>query len=85
LNKRTPNIESRRLIYDSKISKNVSAKVISRKSLRIGDQIKGPAIISEDETTVVISSDFIALVGSDRCLSIIKKSKKSRGIHESKI
>ena len=84
-NKTTPKTESRRLIFDSKISKNVSAKVISRKNLKIGDQIKGPAIISEDETTVVVSSDFMAMVGSDKCLTIIKKSQKSRGIHESKI
>jgi N-methylhydantoinase A len=83
--KKTPKIESRRLIFDSKISKNVSAKVISRKNLQIGDQIKGPAIISENETTVVVSSDFMAMVGSDRCLSVIKKSQKRRGIHESKI
>ena len=58
---------------DTKIGKNVTAKVISRKNLQVGDQIKGPAIISEDETTVVVSSDFIATVGSDKCLTITKK------------
>ena len=84
-NKTTPATESKRLIFDSKIGKNVLAKVISRKNLKIGDQIKGPAIISEDETTVVVSSDFMAMVGSDRCLSVIKKSQKRRGTHESKI
>ena len=60
----------------NKIGKNISAKVISRKNLHIGDQIKGPAIILEDETTVVVSSDFIATVGSDKCLSITKKLLK---------
>ena len=73
LNRRTPKTEARRLVFDSKIGKNVTAKVISRKNLQVGDQIKGPAIISEDETTVVVSSDFIATVGSDKCLTITKK------------
>ena len=82
-NKRTAKTQCRRLIFDSKISKNVLAKVVLRKNLQIGDQIKGPAIISEDETTVVVSSDFMAMVGSDRCLSVIKKSQESKRIHES--
>ena len=74
--KRIIKTESKRLIFDSKIGKNVSAKVIIRRNLRVGDQIKGPAIISEDETTIVLNSDFTATVSSDKCISVNRKISK---------
>ena len=72
LKKRTLKILQKRLIFDSKLQKNVEAKIIARKNLTVGDQIKGPAIISEDETTIVLSSDFTAIVDPDRCINITR-------------
>ena len=72
IKKRALRANSKRLVFDSKLGKNVSAKVILRKTLEIGDQIKGPAIISEDETTIVLSSSFIATVRLDNCISVTK-------------
>ena len=61
-------------MFDSKLGKNVKAKVIPRNHLIEGDQILGPAIISEDETTIIITSNFIATVQSDNCIIVCKNN-----------
>tara|TARA_X000000368_G_C22377087_1_gene427361 strand:- start:60 stop:494 length:435 start_codon:yes stop_codon:yes gene_type:complete len=73
--KTTPiKIQKKRSMFDSKIGKIVKAHVIKRTELTAGDQIFGPAIITEDETTIIISSEFSATVQLDKCIRIEKNN-----------
>ena len=61
-----------RLMFDPKLGKTVSARVVKREDLNEGDQIFGPAIINEDETTIILTSEFAATVQLDKCVSVTK-------------
>ena len=65
-------IKKNRSIFDSKLRKNVKAQLVHRTELTAGDQIVGPAIITEDETTIIVSSEFTATVQIDKCILIEK-------------
>ncbi len=69
-------IEQKRTMFDSKLNKSVNACVIQRNKLNKGDQIFGPAIITEDETTIILTSEFKATVQMDKCIRICKHNTK---------
>ena len=70
-------ISSKRVIFDATLGRDVTAKVIKRTTLKSGDQIYGPAIITEDETTIILTSNFEAVVQSDGCISVTKLKTES--------
>ena len=49
-----------REVFDPALRRLVTADFIPRSSLAIGDSMEGPAIIVEDETSIVVSSEFAA-------------------------
>ena len=67
-------ILSKRSIFDPQLGKQVSAKVINRNELNKGDLIDGPAIITEDETTIVVMSNFKAVVQIDKSIRVSRKN-----------
>ena len=53
---------AQRPLFDPARTEHVSAPVFSRNDLRPGMRIEGPALITEDQTTTVVGSGFVATV-----------------------
>ncbi|MDG2474142.1 MAG: hydantoinase/oxoprolinase family protein [Paracoccaceae bacterium] len=70
--KKIARIKEKRSMFDSKLGREVRAKVIARNQLNEGDEIYGPAIITETETTIILTSNFKATVQMDKCISVQK-------------
>lgn len=58
--KAAPKPQSKRSVYDPSSSRMVSMPVYWRFDLKPGARIKGPAIISEDETSTIVGARFTA-------------------------
>jgi N-methylhydantoinase A len=67
--------ESTRSIFDAKQQIMVEAGLFDRDLLVAGNQISGPAIIVENETTTIVTSTFEAIMQSDRCLLVQRKTR----------
>ena len=63
----------RRDIYDSRRGGLVSAALGARRDMKPGDRVPGPAAITEDETTTIVTSSFEAVLQSDGCLLLTRK------------
>ncbi len=61
-----------RALYNTKLNKDIEAQIFQRKNLRSGNQIKGPAIITEDETTIILTDSCKATALPDGCIDIIR-------------
>ncbi|MGI9482421.1 MAG: hypothetical protein ACR2OR_08695, partial [Hyphomicrobiales bacterium] len=59
-----------RELFDPKLSEFVAAKVIARESMPFGAQVKGPAIVTESETSIIVPVGFSATMQSDGCVLI---------------
>jgi N-methylhydantoinase A len=67
-------IVSTRMLFDAGLAKSVSASVILRDSMRPGQTVQGPAIITEDETTIIVPSSRIAVAQVDGTIDLRKKA-----------
>ncbi|MBW4707010.1 hydantoinase/oxoprolinase family protein [Roseobacter sp. YSTF-M11] len=65
---------TRRQITCDLSGKRVDAEIIDRTELRTGDQVTGPALIVEAQTTTLVSADFTASVDSFGNLLLTKSS-----------
>ncbi len=63
----------RRDVYDSRLGGLVSAALVARRDMKPGDRVTGPAAITEDETTTIVTSSFEAVLQSDGCLLLTRK------------
>ncbi|MBZ0218163.1 MAG: hydantoinase/oxoprolinase family protein, partial [Fimbriimonadaceae bacterium] len=63
-----------REIFDARLQKFVSAGTIERTDLQPGMLVSGPAVITEPETSTIVTSDFEAILQSDGCLLVQSKS-----------
>lgn len=63
-------VSAQRNLFSEAAQQQVSAAVMQRTELNIGDQIVGPAVVVEDETTIVIPEQWQAMVCSDGTLEI---------------
>ena len=68
----TPNT---RYIFDPALDDFTIAKVIERKLLTDTQFLEGPAIIVEDETTIIVPTGFFAEGNEDNSISV-KRVKK---------
>ena len=66
----TATAKARRTIFCPMDQKYVSAQVVPRAALTDGVQIRGPAVITEDETSVVLPPGFEACGRADGCIDI---------------
>ncbi len=64
--------ETRR-VFDPVIGEPVEASVVLRKAMAAGHGIPGPAVITEDETTIVIPESRHAVAQPDGCIDIRSK------------
>lgn len=63
-----------RQLFDPALSVPVASEVVERSAMARGDQVNGPAVVTEDETTIVIPSSRRALRQTDGCIDMIAKN-----------
>ena len=68
---------SKRRIFDAREQAFVEAGIYDRESMVAGSKVAGPAIIVENETTTIVNSAFEAIMQSDLCLLVQRKSRKT--------
>ena len=62
--------DGERGLFDPALSKLVTGSVIDRESLQSGQTIAGPAVIVEDETTIILPSSRKGIRTADGCIDI---------------
>ena len=73
--KTTPiNTDNRRNIFDAREQTFVEAGIYQRESMEVGNEVTGPAIIVENETTTIVTSGYKATMQEDRCLLMQRKT-----------
>ncbi len=70
----TINTDNRRNIFDAREQTFVEAGVYERGSMEVGNEVTGPAIIVENETTTIVTSGYKATMQDDRCLLMQRKT-----------
>ncbi|MFN3823383.1 MAG: hydantoinase/oxoprolinase family protein [Pseudorhodobacter sp.] len=63
-------VASRRALFDAATGRMTDAAVVLRDSLTPGTTLDGPAVVTEDETTVVLPSSRRLVAQGDGCLDI---------------
>jgi len=61
---------STRQMFDPALAGFVQAAIVPRASMAPGQHIRGPAIITEDETTIILPSSRHAMCQTDGCIDI---------------
>ena len=69
---------SRRGMFEPKLAKWQNVPVYERSGMRPGARVSGPALVVEDQTTVVVTSDFDASVNSLGYIVLDKRGVKRR-------
>lgn len=67
---RPATVMSMRDIFDPAVGTTVTASVVQRSEMEAGAEIAGPALITEDETTIVVPSSRWASAGPDGTIDI---------------
>jgi N-methylhydantoinase A len=63
-------VSASRKLFDPALSEFVQAKVLRRADMEPGAQVRGPAVITEDETTIILPSSRRAICQPDGCIDI---------------
>lgn len=66
-------VSGSREVFDAAVGKSVSSNIMQRSSLQTGHSVAGPAIITEDETTIIVPSSRQAVQQADGCIDIETK------------
>ncbi len=66
-----------RNLFDPGIGISVSAQVVPRETIPPGGTVQGPAVITEDETTIVVPSSRMVLAQADGTLDVVVKPTAS--------
>ncbi len=69
----TPNPSGERQVLDPETGDFIAVPVYERKALRPGAEIKGPAIIVEDETSTVLTGAFDAKIDAFGTIELIRR------------
>jgi N-methylhydantoinase A len=59
-----------RNLFDPALGQFVQSSIVERNSLQPGNRIMGPAVIVEDETTIILPSSRLAVCQVDGCIDI---------------
>ncbi len=70
--KKVYSVTAHKKFFDQTLGKSVNAKIVERSKLAPGESISGPAIIMEKDTSVLLSSNFKAVLQNDGCISVNK-------------
>jgi N-methylhydantoinase A len=63
-----------RNLFDPALGSSTDASVVLRDEMSEGQGVAGPAVITEDETTIIIPSSRFAVSQSDGCIDIMTKA-----------
>ena len=66
-------VSGSREVFDAAVGKSVSSNIMLRGDLQTGHRVAGPAIITEDETTIIVPSSRQAVQQADGCIDIETK------------
>ena len=80
---KTASASGTRSLFDPALGKPVQAGVVDRSALATGATVEGPALVTEDETTVVLPSSRRCIAQSDGTLDITTKSSAAAGTGDS--
>jgi N-methylhydantoinase A len=69
----TPAQTGQRALFDAALGRSHSAGIYDRAAFAPGDRIAGPAIVTEEETTVILPASRQARMLSDGCIDITVK------------
>ena len=67
-----------RACFDPALGQAVEAQIVEREALEIGKGVEGPALIIEDETTIVLPASRSASVASDGTIEIRAKGRPAQ-------
>ncbi len=67
-------MEARRQIFDPALAQQVDAGVVERSLLKTGQGLVGPAVITEDETTIIVPSSRQIVRQDDGCIDMTLKA-----------
>ncbi len=62
--------DNTRMVFDTRLGHATESTVFTRNSIAAGETIKGPAVIVEDETTIIMPTSTVAIKQSDGCIDI---------------
>lgn len=62
-----------RMVFDAAMGKKVNSTLVHRDNLKTGQLLSGPAVITEDETTIIIPQSRQAMRQQDGCIDITVK------------
>ena len=68
-------IHSNRKLFDPALGETVEASVVLREMLQTGQTVNGPAVITEDETTIVLPTSRTAVRQVDGCIDVNLKEQ----------
>ncbi len=71
-------ISGQRQLFDTAQGEKVDASIVQRQVMQVGQTVQGPAIITEDETTIVVPSNRSAIKQTDGCIDITVPSLEVR-------
>jgi len=63
----------KRNVFDPALSAAVNASIVDRAALSSGSSVIGPAVIVEDETTIILPSSRDAVCQPDGCIDVMTK------------
>ncbi len=64
-----------RVMFDAGRGQTVKANVMQRSQMKPGQTLRGPAIITEDETTIIVPSTRVAVAQGDGTIDMTRKLK----------
>lgn len=65
--------QGNRKIFDPASSEYQPSQVVLRDKMNVGQTVHGPAAITEDETTIIVPTNFMAIRQTDGCIDITAK------------
>ena len=63
-------VNSTRILFDPAVGNTVEASIVMREALQVGQVIQGPAVITEDETTIILPASRSAMRQQDGCIDV---------------
>ena len=69
----TPPVARERSVFDAGARREVTAREVRRSDLRPGMALDGPAIVTEDETSTIVTEAFRLVAEADGCLRIERR------------
>jgi N-methylhydantoinase A len=69
----TAQVHGDRNLFDPAIADFVKAQIVLRDDMIVGATATGPAVITEDETTIIVPTSFGAVRQPDGCIDLRAK------------